>query len=117
MKCIGLARMFDWGERPNCKSHAMTSSKIFEKKEFLWDKDIAKWRIRSRGLSWHGSWILPMGKDLTTSKKISKIVQIGRRGEQTRLTSSAKVELLYPKFLKMVVLECHRLRLGPILHS
>ena len=31
---IGVARIFDWGEAPNHKSHAMTSSEIFKKGTF-----------------------------------------------------------------------------------
>ena len=31
---IGVARIFDWGGGPNHKSHAMTSSEIFEKAIF-----------------------------------------------------------------------------------
>ena len=40
------------GERPNRKSHAMTSSKFFKKREFLWEKDTVEWRIKNRGLGW-----------------------------------------------------------------
>ena len=49
-----------------------------------------KWRIKSRGLVWHVTWILLKGKE-----KISKIVLIVRHGEQTCLTQ-----------------KCHRLRNG-----
>ena len=51
--CIGVARIFDWGEGgANQKSHAMKSSEIFERGIFV-DKDIVEWNIRSRGLVWH----------------------------------------------------------------
>ena len=36
----------------------MTLSKLFEKKGFLWDKVIVKWRVRSRRL---GSWASAKG--------------------------------------------------------
>ena len=63
----------------------MTISNFFEKMDFLWDKDIVKWRIRSRGLSWHVTWILLKGNDL--NQKL-KIVQVGRHDEQTCLTQT-----------------------------
>ena len=51
---VSVARIFDWGEgRPNHKSHFMTSSKFFEKRNFLRHKDIVEWRIKSRNLGWH----------------------------------------------------------------
>ena len=37
--CIGAARIFDWGREPIRKSHLMTSSKILEKRNFVWDKN------------------------------------------------------------------------------
>ena len=36
---IGVARMFDW-RGPNHKSHAITSCKIFKRRDYLWDKDL-----------------------------------------------------------------------------
>ena len=42
---VGVARIFDWRVEPNRKSQAMTLSKFFEKRQFLWDKNIVKWRI------------------------------------------------------------------------
>ena len=48
---------------------------------FLWDEDIVKWRIRSRGLVWNVAWIL-----LNKKEKILKIVLVVRHGEQTCLT-------------------------------
>ena len=38
---IGVAKIFNWGEGPNRKSHAMKSLKIFEKRNLIWDKDFA----------------------------------------------------------------------------
>ena len=32
------------------KSHAMTSSEIFDRRQFLWNKDTVKWKIISRGI-------------------------------------------------------------------
>ena len=46
---IDLARIFDWRWGPNRKSYAMTLSKFFEKKDYLWDKDIVKRRSSSEG--------------------------------------------------------------------
>ena len=45
-ECIGVARIFDWG---NPKSHAMTSSET-SRGIFRGGKDIVEWKIRSRGL-------------------------------------------------------------------
>ena len=39
------------------KSHAMTPSNNFEMRNFLRDKVIVKWMIRSRGLVWHATRI------------------------------------------------------------
>ena len=44
------------------KSHALTSSNIFEMRHFLRDNDIVKWKIRSRGLVWHATRILLKGE-------------------------------------------------------
>ena len=35
---VGVAKIFDWGRGPNRKSHAMTSSKFFEKWLFMGQK-------------------------------------------------------------------------------
>ena len=78
---IGIARIFDLRGGPNRKSHAMTLSKIFEKMVFLWDKDIVKWRNKSRGLVWHVAWILQKEKE-----NFSEIVLVVRHVEQTCLT-------------------------------
>ena len=44
LQFMGVPRIFDWGGL-NHKSHAMTSSKIFQRGSFLWDKDIVGWKI------------------------------------------------------------------------
>ena len=36
---IGVTRSLDWGGGVNHKSHAMTSSEIFKRGFFLWDRD------------------------------------------------------------------------------
>ena len=48
---MGVARIFDWeGEGAKHKSHVMTSSKFFKSgKNFLWNKYIVDWKIRSCG--------------------------------------------------------------------
>ena len=35
--CIGIAWIWNWGEGKTA-NHAVTSSKVFEKRDFLWDK-------------------------------------------------------------------------------
>ena len=50
--CIGVARIFDWGGgKPKITCNEVI--KNFRKRNFLWDKDIVQWKIRSRGLVWH----------------------------------------------------------------
>ena len=44
--------------------HAITSSNIFEMRNFLRDKDVVEWKIRSRGLVRHATRILLQGEDL-----------------------------------------------------
>ena len=52
---------------PSC----LTLSHIFEKKDFLWDKDTVEWRIRSRGLHELTSNLdFAKGKDLNQKLKI-----------------------------------------------
>ena len=46
------------------KSHAMTSTNIFEMRHLLGNKDIVKWKIRSRCLVWHATKILLKGESL-----------------------------------------------------
>ena len=55
---IDVARIFDLGSSPNGISHAMTTLKIFENRDFLLGIDILKWKITSRGLVWHVTKIL-----------------------------------------------------------
>ena len=50
---LGVVRIFDWGREANRKSHGMMLSKLFEKKDFIWNKDSIEWRIRSRDLGRH----------------------------------------------------------------
>ena len=54
-------RIFGWG---GTKSHAMTPSNNFEMRNFLRDKVIVKWKIRSRGLIWHATRIFVEGGGL-----------------------------------------------------
>ena len=61
---IGVVRIFVWGRGANLKSRAMTSSEIFERGSFCWNKDAVEWKIRSRGLFWHLTRILLMGEGL-----------------------------------------------------
>ena len=69
---------FCWGGRSNRKSHVMTSSKFFEKRDFLRDKDTVEWRIRSRGLSWHVTWVLLNKKDKNLKlKRFQKLAKLG----------------------------------------
>ena len=49
---------FCLGDGANHKSHTMTSSEIFCKRNFLWDKDIVKWKIKNRGLGFRVTRIL-----------------------------------------------------------
>ena len=79
MVYVGLAGMFDWGGRPNRKSHAMTTSNFFEKKDFLWDKDIIEWRIRSWGLGWYGTWSLL--KDEALNQKLKRFSKLSKLGD------------------------------------
>ena len=44
---IGVARIFDWWEMPKCKSHAMTSSKFVEKRDFVLDEDAVELENRA----------------------------------------------------------------------
>ena len=78
---IGVVSIFDLGlggGKLNHKSHIMTSSKFFEKKKFLRDKDIAECRIKSRGLGWHVTWVLLRKKDLNQKlKRFPKLSELG----------------------------------------
>ena len=48
LSSLGASRLYDWGG-PNGKSHAMTSSEIFEEGIFK-KKGTAEWKNRSLGL-------------------------------------------------------------------
>ena len=61
----------------------MTSTKFFDKRNFLRDKDTVQWRIRSRGLGWHVTLVLLKKKKKTLElepkvyKKFKKLSQWG----------------------------------------
>ena len=75
---ICVARIFDWRNRPNHKSHVMTTSKFFEKRDFLLDKDTVERRIRSRCLGWHVTWVLLNKKGLEPKlKRFPKLSKLG----------------------------------------
>ena len=69
---LGIAKIFDLGGA-NQISLAMKTSEVF-KEEFLWDKDIVEWKIRSRGLVWHltESFLKGEGLNQKLQMKISK---------------------------------------------
>ena len=75
----GVARIFDYGERQKRKSHAMSSSKFFKNKDFLWDKNTVEWIMRSRGLGWHVTWILLKRKDLNI--KLIRFLKSSKLGD------------------------------------
>ena len=87
---IGVAKIFDCGGRPNCKSHAMTSTQFLEKRNFLWDKNTAEWRIRNRGLGWHATWILLKTNDL--NQKLKRFSQLFKLGDDVK-------KLVQPKLI------------------
>ena len=66
----------------------MTSSKIFEKRDFLWDKATVEWRIRIRDLDWHVTWILLKGENLKQKlkrfQKLSKLEEVVSKLVQTK---------------------------------
>ena len=65
---IGEARfLIGGGSKPQITHNDVT--KIFKKRDFLWDKDNVKWRIQSRDLGWHVIWILLKEKDLNQKFK------------------------------------------------
>ena len=43
--------------------------RTFRKRNFLWDKDIVEWKIRSSGLVWHLPRILLKGEGLNQKLK------------------------------------------------
>ena len=75
---IGVAKNFDWRRGLNRKSNVRTLLKFFEE-GLLWDNDIVKWRIRSRGLGWHVTWILQKRKEL--NKKLKKFLKLSKLGD------------------------------------
>ena len=88
---IGVAKIFDWRGEPNRKTHAMTLPQVFKKRDFLCNKDIVKWRIRSQGLGWHVTRILLKRKDLNQKlKNFPKLFKLGKvvTSEQTCLTQT-----------------------------
>ena len=53
------------GQTAILKSYALTSSEVFEKRDFLLvHKNIVKWKIRSQSLFWHVTRTLLKRKDL-----------------------------------------------------
>ena len=49
MSGVGVARIFNWGEPDPHITCDKTSSKIFKRSDFLWDKNISESKIRSLG--------------------------------------------------------------------
>ena len=49
LQFIGIPRIFDWG-RPKPQITCYDVIKNFQKRKFLWDKDIAEWKIWNRCL-------------------------------------------------------------------
>ena len=77
-RCIDVVRNFDWGGRSNHKSLVTTSTKFFEKRNYLQDKDTVEWRIKSRGMGWHVIWVLLKKKDLNLRlKRFPKLSDLG----------------------------------------
>ena len=83
--CIGVARIFDWGGgKPKITCNEVIRN--FRKRNFLWDKDIVEWKIRSRGLVWYftESFLKGEGLNQKLQMKVSKL------GELCKLTSLLK---------------------------
>ena len=75
---MDVVRIFDWGGRPSHRSLVMTLTKFFEKRNFLRDTDTVEWRIRSRGMGWHVTWVLLKKKDLNLNlKRFPKLSELG----------------------------------------
>ena len=51
---IGVARVVDWGGGGGAKPQITCNGVVrnFQKRNFLWGKDIVEWKIRSRDLVW-----------------------------------------------------------------
>ena len=68
---MSVARIFDWrGPKPKITSNDIIRN--FQKRNILWGKDIAEWKIRSCGLIWHLSRILLKKKRLDPKVKKCK---------------------------------------------
>ena len=70
----------------NHKSHAMMPPEIFKKGNFLWDKDIVKLKIRSRGLALGLNQDLAKGRGLKPKVKLQKCLK--RETRQINLCNS-----------------------------
>ena len=80
---VGVAKIFDWGGRPNCKLHVMTSSN-FRKEEIFAGQRYRRMEDQKPGPGLACNLGFAKEKGLERkSKKISKIVQVGRRGQPT----------------------------------
>ena len=79
---ICVARIFDWRGRPNRKSYVMTSSKFFEKRRIFTGLRYRRMEDQKPGprLACNLSFARKKRLELKV-KKISEIVEVGRRGE------------------------------------
>ena len=50
LQFIGVARIFDWGGGPEPQITCNDVVKNFQKRNFLWDKSIVRWKIRNHCL-------------------------------------------------------------------
>ena len=65
----------------------MTSSKIFKRRDFLWDKNTLEWKIRSLGSELERKHNVAKRKDLNQKLKLLEIcVKLWRFGEETYVT-------------------------------
>ena len=65
---IGKARMFDMGVgKLQITCHDV--SRYFRKRNFLWDKDIVEWKIRSRDL------VLALNQDFAKGKRLKLAIK------------------------------------------
>ena len=63
MDSIGVDRIFDWGrEKPQIICNDVT--KIFQKRNFLWGKDIVESKIRRRDLFVDTYQVFALGRSL-----------------------------------------------------
>ena len=76
--CISVARISDW-RGPNRKSYAMTSSEIFEKKDFLVGQRYRRMEDKIQGLSLIRNQGFAKGENLvaTTVKKLPNMSNLG----------------------------------------